>query len=233
MNKQYIFGLALASFLLANCKKENIETYNAGHYVQFTKLSSDTINLSFFFYPNVQSVDVDLPVKLIGKMSDQDLPYKLKVLADSTNATPDLYTIPDMFTFTKGQSQDTARITIKNRADLTTNTYKLTVQIAAAGDVQSGQAGYSRRVFMISNKVTKPAWWVGNVETLYLGKYTEKKFRAFMAVTGVGDINPYTDFEKRDLYLQFKHYLIEMKDAGTPVLEDDGTDMLSTVPLIG
>ncbi len=86
---------------------------------------------------------------------------------------------------------------------------------------------------MISNKVAKPAWWIGNVETLYLGKYTEKKFRTFMAVTGVGDITPYTDFEKRDLYLQFKHYLIAMKDAGTPVLEDDGTDMLSTVPLIG
>ncbi len=81
-----------------------------GIYVQFTKLSSDTINLSFFLYPSVQSVNVDLPVKLIGKMPDQDLQYKLEVVADSTNATPDLYSIPDMFTITKGQAQDTARI---------------------------------------------------------------------------------------------------------------------------
>lgn len=229
MNKQYILGLALVC-IIASCKKENLTTYNAGHYIQF--VSKDTVNFSFFFYAGQTEVDVALPVRLIGKMPEQDLPYKI-IPGDGTTLPAELFTIADGYAFKKGQPLDTAHIKIKNRADLATTSYKLFLTIATAGDVQPGQTSYNQRLYLVSNMVVKPAWWTSDVDTKYLGVYTEKKYRTFMAVTGVGDVTPYTDVEKRDLYLKLKSYLIAMKDAGTPVLEADGTDMLSTIPLIG
>jgi len=229
MNKLYIIGLALV-VTMAACKKENIQTYNAGQYVQFTL--KDTVSLSFFFYPGKSEVDVQLPVRLVGKMPEQDLQYKI-VAGEGTTLPAALYTIAPVFTFKKGQPVDTAHITIKNSAELTTNTYKLVIEMAADGDVQPGQTNYSQRLYTVNDMVSRPAWWDATNELRYLGVYTEKKFRTFMNVTGVGDLTPYTSVEQRDLFLKFKNYLIAMKDAGTPVLEADGTDMLSTVPLIG
>lgn len=233
MKRIYIAGLMLASCFLANCKKEEIAVYDTGHYVQFTNSNLDTISLSFFFYPNQDQVKVALPVKLVGLMPTEDLHYKIGVSGEGTTAMPAHYTLADEFVFRKGLAMDTAYVLINKRPDLATQTFTLALQIAADGDVLPGQTNYTRRIFRINDMISRPNWWNATVESTYLGRYTEKKFRTFMAVVGVGDITPYSSFEQRDLYLQFKYYLIRMKEAGTPVLEDDGTDMLSTVPLIG
>src|SRR5690606_18110983 len=110
---------------------------------------------------------------------------------------------------------------------------KLAFFIKNTDKVKSGQHEYSYHVIKFSDKVAKPVWWDANMDRLYLGIYSETKYRKFMEVTGVGDITTYSDSERRIIMLKFKYYLIEMKDKGTPVLLDDGSDMLASVPLIG
>jgi hypothetical protein len=233
MNKQSIIGLILFSCMLANCKKETIKLYDSGHYVQFTGSVLDTISLSFFFYPNQSQVDVALPVKMIGKMTAQDVHYKISTVSEGTTASADHYVLAPDYVFKKGQATDTAHVIIKNGADLATKTYIISLRIAADGDVQPGQTAYTTRVFKINDMISKPIWWNADMDRIYLGLYTDKKFRTFISVVGIGDISAYSPSEQRGFMLQFKYYLIAMKDAGTPVLEADGTDMLSTVPLIG
>lgn len=232
MKRSYI----LFSFLLTalySCKKEEMQVYNAAHYVQFTQSLADTTNFSFFFHPGKSEVTVAMPVRLIGKMPEGNLKYELQVDAKVTTAEAKHYSLPATFDFRQGLATDTAFITIKKTPELTTRTVVLAIGIGATGDVQPGQTSYVRKIFRINDMVTKPSWWDSNMDRFYLGDYTERKFRKFMEFTGVGDLGDKSNSEKTELIKRFKYYLIQMKDAGTPVLEDDGSDMLSTIPIAG
>jgi hypothetical protein len=226
----------LYSFLLIaffSCKKEEMPVYSAGHYIQFTQALTDTTNFSFFFHPGKDEVTVAMPLRLVGAMPEAPLRYELKVDAKATTAQSQHYSLPAGFEFRKGLAIDTAYLVIKKTPELATTTFLLAIEIAAAGDVLPGQTAYARRIFRINDMVTKPSWWDSNMDRFYLGEYTERKFRKFMEFTGVGDLSQKTDTEKTELIKRFKYYLIQMKDAGTPVLEDDGSDMLSTIPIAG
>lgn len=225
-------ALLLIAALMTGCKKQDITTYTAGRYIQFSNDYKDTIALSFFLYPAINEFNIALPVALTGKMTEQDLPYVLK--ADTASTAPaSLYTIANGYTIKKGLPTDTARIIIKKQAELKGKEVLLIINMAGSSELVPGQTTYTRRVLRISDKISKPAWWDGVMDLNYLGKYSDKKFSTFIQAVGEGDLSIYTTEQKRDLMLQFKYYLIRMRDAGTPVLEDNGTDMLSTVPLIG
>ncbi|WEK37006.1 MAG: DUF4843 domain-containing protein [Candidatus Pseudobacter hemicellulosilyticus] len=233
MKQSSFLIIAILSLLLTNCKKQEMEFYESGRYVQFTAAVTDTLTLSFFFYAGKPSVDMSLPVRMVGQMPSGNLSYQLKVDPQVTTAQAKHYTIPGSFTFRQGLATDSAVITINNSAELAQQQVLLALEITATDDLIPGQTNYIRKIIKINDMVSKPAWWAGTIETGYLGVYTEKKYRTFMAATGVGALNEYSPALQRELILQFKYYLIEMRDAGTPVLESDGTDMLSTVPIIG
>ncbi|RZS72643.1 uncharacterized protein DUF4843 [Pseudobacter ginsenosidimutans] len=232
MKRSYIFYSILITVFIS-CKKENMDVYKSGHYIQFTNSLADTTNLSFFFYPGKEEVTLALPLRLIGTMPEGNLQYQLKVDPKVTTAEAKHYSLPASFDFRQGLAIDTAYLTIKKSPELATTTYLLAIDIASTSDVQPGQTTYARRIFRINDMVTKPSWWDSNMDRFYLGVYTERKFRKFMEFTGVGDLSEKSDTEKTELIKRFKYFLIQMKDAGTPVLEDDGSDMLSTIPIAG
>lgn len=225
--------IGLATLLTASCKREEVQLYSGEQYVQFIGSVQDTIVFSFFFYPGQSEVQVPLPVKLVGFMPDKDLEYTIAVHQEGTTAAAEHFTIPSSFTFRKGLLRDTAYITVKNRPNLATNEVRLAFYIKDGTELQAGQSEYAYRVIKLSDRVSKPVWWDANMDRFYLGNYSELKFRKFMEVTGVGDLTTYSDPERRVLMLRFKYYLIEMKENGTPLLLEDGSDMLASVPLIG
>lgn len=232
---QYINKSIIALLIgvaLGGCKKVNLTTYNADRYLQFVADYRDTVALSFFLYPKQEQFKVALPIKLTGQITTQDLPYSLKV-NEATTASAKLFSIPQSYSFHTGLPVDTAYVTINKLPELKGKEVLLVLDMAGGPNFLIGQTINTRRVIRISDKVSKPSWWDAVMETTYLGKYTDKKFATFIQVVGEGDISIYSDEKKRDMMLQFKYYLIKMRDAGTPVLEDDGTDMLSTIPLIG
>lgn len=223
--------------VMSACKKQELPVYTGGYYVQFLPAVKDaakidTLSVSFFFYPGQPQVQIAMPVELIGLMPGEDLHYKVQIDTPTT-ASADQYSMAQEFVFRKGRTTDTAFITIINKPELATVTRLIAVKIIPGDDVQPGATIFARRLFWISDMVSKPTWWDANMDNVYLGKYTEKKFRLFMQVTGVGDLGKLDFNLQRSYMLQFKAYLIAQKDAGTPVLEADGTDMLATVKLIG
>lgn len=216
-----------------SCQKREISVYESGRYVQFTKVNTDTTNFSFFFYGGRNEVTYAIPVKLIGTMPSSNISYRIEVDEKISTAPSSIYSFDNNQSFRMGIAQDTVYITFKNQSDLLTNTYMLALKIVENNEVKPGQTNYSTRVFKINDIVVQPSWWTGDMITRHLGVYSEKKFRVFMQATGEGDLSIFTPAEQRIHMLKFKYYLIEQKDKGTPVLMEDGRDMLSTVPLIG
>ena len=232
--KQFaIILLVVTGLILQSCSKREIPAYKGDHYIQFTTAFTDTLQFSFFFHPGKSEVDLAMPVILTGTMPEKDLNYLIEVVQDKTNAPSTTYTLPAVFKYRAGFAQDTAHIVFKNIPQLATEAVLLTIRIKDTEAVKAGQTNYAYRVFKISDLIAKPVWWNAEMDRFYLGIYSEKKFRAFMDVTGVGDLTAFDPSQQRVLMLQFKYYLIEMKENGTPLLLEDGSDMLASLPLIG
>lgn len=229
-NILFIMGLLLA---FTACKKEKMTVYSSPQFIQFANRIEDTIILSFFFYPNQDQVTVALPVKLTGFMPAEDLKYEIGTDATLTSASAQHYSLASEYVYRKGRTSDTARLVIKKAPDLNSKSFYLVVQMKGGSTVFPGQIEYQKRVIKINNIISRPSWWNTAMVTTYLGAYTDRKYSKFIEVVNVGDLSLFTVSEQRELMLQFKYYLIEMRDAGTPVLEEDGKDMLSTIPLIG
>lgn len=215
------------------CKKEEIELYKSGHYIQFTQEDKDTSIISFFLYPNLNQIKIPLELKLIGIMPIRELSYRIKINKTETTASVEHYHLPQKMVFKPGQALDTAYILFNNKADLKTEKKKLTLEIIESEDIKPGQTNYIKRVFYISDIISKPNWWNDRIEFYGLGKYSDDKFRLFIEVTGIGELDKYDEYTQRNYMLQFKYYLIKKKNEGNPVIDSEGNDMLSTVPILG
>ena len=232
MKSVQLLFITIILLIFTSCKKEKIPVYSSPDFIQFQTNIKDTITVSFFFYAKAKEVEVALPMKFIGFLPTKDLKYSIEVDKAST-APPSFYQVPNTFTYGMGKAADTARIIIKKDPAMATKSFLLILNIVESGDLFPGQISHIRKVISINDMVSKPGWWNDEMTRSYLGVYTELKYRKFMDVTGVGDLSLYDKSQQRVYMLQFKYYLMDMKAKGTPVLEADGTDMLSTIPLIG
>jgi hypothetical protein len=231
-NKLLIWTMAAAICFTA-CKKEEIDLFGTNRYVQFTSDIRDSIAFSFFFHPGKEEERIPLPVKLVGDLGIQDQGYKIEVMPGESTAPTGNYSLPAEQIFHKGTAKDTAWVTVKKTPDLDHREVRLVLRIAGSKELGPGQTDCTFKVIRITSTVSKPIWWDANMNTYYMGRYSEKKFRIFMDVTGVGDLTPLNNNQRLILMLQFKYYLIRQKENGTPVYMEDGADMLSTVPLLG
>jgi hypothetical protein len=92
-------------------------------------------------------------------------------------------------------------------------------------DFGLGSNGYNGAIIRITNMITKPQWWSTTVTNYFLGAYSDAKYRVFIKVTGVADFDSSNPGLLREYTNQVKRHLIKMKEAGTPELEDDGSEM--------
>lgn len=233
MKKYSFIYIVIALICFSSCKKEQIPVYSSPDFIQFASDVTDTVTVSFFFHPNADQVEVALPMQLIGFMPAKDIKYNIEVDSKATTALPSYYQLPSGFVYGEGKVSDTARIIIKKDPAMATQSFLLVLNIVESGDVFPGQLTKITRVISMNDMVSQPSWWDALMVRSYLGVYTELKYRKFMEVTGIGNLSLYDMSQQRVYMLQFKYYLMDMKVAGTPVLEADGTDMLSTIPLIG
>lgn len=226
-----IVGLGAIPFF--NCQKQDIMLYNDGHYIQFTGSWQDTTILSFFFHPGKEEVDIGFPVRLVGHMLDTDLEYFIEVDQTQTTAGEANFNVRSSYRFRTGRQVDTAYVTFRKTPNLQSEEVRLAFYIRDTPNVKAGQTEYIYQIVKINDMVSKPNWWDTNMDRYYLGVYSEAKYRTFMEVTGVGDMSQYDEHQRRIFMLQFKYYLLEMKENGKPLLLEDGSDMLDSVPLIG
>jgi hypothetical protein len=225
----YLLMLALVT--AAACKKDNILLYNGDSYIQFSKSYVDSSLFSFLALPDKDQALTPMPVELVGMPMNKDRTYKIAVVKELTSASAANYSVPDSFTLKAGHIIDTAWITVKKTPDIAVKPVRLVLQIASSNDLKAGQAEYAVSILYISNVIAKPDWWDQDVTDNYLGDYSDKKYKLFIQVTGLSDLNASDATQLQYYTILFKNYLLREKDAGRTVYEDNGTEM--TVALIG
>ena len=213
------------------CTREDILEYDSVKFIQFTKSYEDSTNISFMFFPGKNRLEIPISLDLMGMSTDANFEYKLLVDEENTTAEAIHFDLPENTMFRAGQYTDTCMLVLKKTADLKSHPVKLVLKLEGNEQVAVGQHEYSRAIIWISDNVSKPAWWVGDVVDYYLGEYSDTKFTLFIREVGVADLSKATESEIRNYSLKFKYYLQEMKRNGTPEREPDGTEI--TVPVLG
>jgi hypothetical protein len=223
-----LFALAVLS---ASCKKDEIDTYTGGTYIQFTRSYNDSSLFSFLALPDDDEGNVPISVQMTGMPENRDRQFKISVVPQGTTATSAHYTLPSSFTLRANRVVDTAWITVKKTPDISVKPVKLTMKMEKTDDFEIGQTDHAAIILYISNVVARPDWWDGNVEGRFLGEYSDKKLLLFIQVTSVSELDPDNENEVRYYTLMFKNYLLKEKDAGRTVYEENGAEM--QVAMIG
>ena len=224
-------AMITALVLMQSCKKDEIMLYDAGDHVQFNKSYTDSSMFSFLALPNEDEAQAPLVIELVGKPSGKDRQYKISVVKDQSTATPQHYSLPANFTLKANRTQDTAWITVKKLPDISVKPVRLVLMIESTDELKYGQIDYCVSILNISNVIARPDWWNQTVEWYYLGEYSDKKFKLFIQVTGLSEINSANIDEVRYYTMKLKSYLLKEKDAGRTVYEENGQEM--TVEMIG
>lgn len=229
MKKIYILLTGLL-ILIFSCTEDKIMTYNAGDYIQFSKIVTDSSTCSFLIDPSISEIKYPIAVELVGTPKEVDRKFRLGVLEKLTDAPKANYQLQESYTFRAGKVRDTCWLTIKKTPEIAVKPVRLVVKLEDSGDFKVGQTEYSASIIYISNKASKPNWWNDLVTAFYLGEYSDKKYRLFISLTKKIDIDISNTIELRDNTLVLKYYLQKEKDAGRTVFEEDGREM--TVALI-
>ena len=228
--KKYLY-IIISLFLVISCEQVQLETFGEQKYVQFVDAYKDSTTLTFVFFPNQTTINYPLEVKLLGRMEDKDINYKLKVVSEGTTAPANMYSIPENQVLHKGNITGLAQIQFIKSPELDIEAYRIEVEIIDSEDAFAGETIHTRKIFWISNLIAQPEWWDATIIKSFMGAYSDLKYIEFIKVSGTGDLTDKTPGEIRSLCLKFKYYLQQREDAGDPVKEADGANM--TVPVLG
>ena len=224
MKKYIIYILGLLFFV--SCQEEKLDTFSGERYISFSKsVETDSVSLSFFFYPGKDRVIVPLEICLAGLPLEKDMDYKIEVNDKFTTAESKCFNLPENLVFEKGKIKDTVYVELINSPELKEKEVKLLLNIVENENFIPGAIPYRFAKIVFSDIISQPEWWDDDVTDYYLGDYSEKKFKLFMQVTGIGDLQGLHASEIRSYAIQFKYYLIKEKEAGRTVYEDNGAEM--------
>lgn len=246
--KRYVLLLVLVSIaLFSACDEQDIEAFGDRHEVYFLKYfmdekapgtaKADSTDVTFFFAkPTDDHVMAELIVVLAGRPITEDLHFGLKVVDEMTTATPNEYTLEDVYTF-RARSipedaemiQDTIQIRMNKsqRLDDLKDGVRLVVEIVPTDGVYAGQYERSRTVIHLTKDAVRPLWWTKEVEAYLLGSYSSLKYKTFLEnVPGAYDldgamIEAHPD-EALKLVRAFKAWL-----AGNPIYDDENYEWMS------
>lgn len=229
-------GLMIQEVYSTDIYGNPIEYRDSASY-SFAGLEDDTKTLKARVY-----------VKTIGGLVDYDRPYVMKIdAAGTTGVVNEDYSLDgNKFIIKAGQAADTVLVTLNRSAKLHSKTIRVTVRLEAndyfdlpiaeyknssAWNVDGKQNSAVSYLIKFDEKYKEPSYWdwFGND---YFGKFSATKYVTLNAVMGwkLSDWN-YAgssgakialgkfDFAARTL----RDYLQKMANAGTPVLEDDGS----------
>jgi hypothetical protein len=182
----------LSLFFFLACSEENLGKFSGDVvYISFTKdASKDSIVYSFQTYPSGEII-ADVPVRIRGHWLTEARAFTVSVEPDSTDLPATAYELPEKCEFTPGQELDTIKIKfLNNFEDLKNKSYRLFLRIDESETVKQGEYAYRVAKFYVSDKLEKPIWWSRNdgtenrpynvVEEVYLGKYSEDKYKLFL-----------------------------------------------------
>lgn len=212
---------------LISCSKDAVDEYGETNYVYLAKDSADIkevepIEYSFAFHPGAEMDTVPVLVKLIGRLSDQDRLVTLKVEASQTTALTGDYQLPAPMVLRAGRAVDTIALVLHNSDRLKTGKFKIRLVLEANEHFQPGPPANRYIDITFSDMIARPGWWDNVVETNFLGRYSDAKYRLFIEATGVADMTGLPETEQRAYAIIFRDFLARGRENGEVYEDENG-----------
>ncbi len=227
-----IFIPVFAAFLWA-CSEDKFTTYDSDRFLYFTRgITADSITESFFFYPGEDTHEIKLELAFAGMPAGENMTYRVDVDESLTTAVKgtDFDYEPDQ-TWEAGKEKDTLAVKLIKTAKLENEMVRVVLKLTPTRDFALGPTGNAKSQRMIfTSMAIAPSWWTSDIVRYYLGEYSDAKYAKFIEVTGISDMSGMGPTELRYYSLRLKYHLVEMKNAGTPVMDGD---VEMTVPIVG
>ncbi|MDR1414319.1 MAG: DUF4843 domain-containing protein [Odoribacteraceae bacterium] len=230
--KRYLLPIAALLLAIAACQRDHITVYDADNYVHFARRFVDSSSFSFVSYPTDNEYNYPVVVSLIGKAANRDRAYNVDVIDNYTTAPAANYALPATFAIKANAVADTFYVKLVKTPDLQSGSIRLALRVSGSDELLVGETERTVFVLWYTDRITRPSWWDSTMESAFLGRYSDSKYRLFIQVTGVGDMTGMEYYDKRYYTLIFKNWLREQAAAGHTVYEDDNFTVMS-VALIG
>lgn len=236
---KHLFVPVLGISLLFACKKSDLVSYTQPDMIYFYKdyynTDKDSMVYSFAIRPDALTSDtVKIPLRIMGAAIDRDRTVNIKVVADSSTALEQQYTL--LPTIVPAGSYTTyVPLLVKRTAELKTTEVRLLLEVGESADFKPGvynsassasRAGGSIRYpVRINDFLTKPSNWDSFI-TYYFGTYSQVKFKLVIAVTGrsqfltSGD-DPVTISQMTYYKILCRNYLAGYNAVNPPLLDEN------------
>ena len=204
-----------------SCKQEDVSLFKSQDMLYIPNSVNENIRfIPFYHNPGKEQIEVKFLVNLIGQEQDVDREYKIVVVDSLTTANKEDYEL-DKFIFRKGLFEDTLTVKVNKTAHLSTKLVTLTLELVP--NENFNVAYESKKLVEISfdNLVSRPEWWDSEVEEIYLGAYSQKKYELLFIATGVSSIENLEPAAIRDVALKLKVYISKngiTEDGGLPMI---------------
>lgn len=245
-----IITLFVIVVALTACEEEEIQTFNGNEVVYFrwaidgrgtATQKTDSIAYTFAYElpSEVTSYLISVPVKVQGFKSDEDRAITVKVKEESTAQKDIHYTIPEDVVIPANAYVGYIPVTFNRTEDMKTEVLSLKLQLLENENFKVDLYGeeisynsnrvlsYSEFEITVSDILTEPDRW--STLERWIGAFSVKKFYLFAEVNNIPLPNYDIEFDQVTFWGHldiFKAYLEAQKNAGTPVLEEDGTEMV-------
>lgn len=208
MKKYILFVILIGN--LCGCHIDETSIYGSGRYVHFATVQGmDSVHVSFANYPDQKELTLYFKVNLIGDLLLEPTSYVLAVVDSLTTAPQENYDFPENPLFKPQQISDTLAVKIIYTESLKDKQETLVLEIKEGVFISHGLRNQHRIKILFDAIPCQPIWWDQEVEKVYLGKYSNTKFREFILCTRVSDLTGMNPSLKRAYALQFKKYIEE------------------------
>lgn len=237
---KYIIALLFVSVTLLSCEKElmNFDNEKADVYFQdggtlYPSLASDSLYVSFSFTKSLDSVR-NIIIAVTGGRVDRNRPYRLKLNPLST-AIPGVHfeALPESFMIKKNMLTDTIKLKLKRIPEMQTQTFEIILDLFPSDDfgtnlisrtVSGKQIKTTTKKIRFDDIIRRPGRWLDG----HFGVFSRAKL--FYICEYFETTPQYLDTEIipaecASLGRILQRVLNQLKASGTPVLEEDGTEM--------
>lgn len=222
-----LYIILIISSWLVGCSKDAVDQYGDESFVFFVNKGDDTsalklIEYSFAFHPGADKDTIPLLMKLMGKLKEENRPVAVKVDAAHTTALASDYQLPATIHVRGGRAVDTLLLVLNKSDRLKTEKFKIRIALQPNEFFQLGPAANRFVDITFSDMIARPDWWTSVVETNFLDKYSDTKYRLFIEATGIADMTGLAETEQRAYAIIFRDFLARGRENGEEYVDENG-----------
>jgi len=232
--------ILLSILLTFSCRKSELMTFDGDRMLYFSRNSIDSLNVNFsLLADDRKDTVVKIPIMLLGLPLNKPTTFEISIDPATNASKGEDFNMTSQLSFPAHKSSDTLEIKFIRTAKLAAKEYVLSLSLKPTPDFNTtsfnfdskGVAARRVRIFF-SDIFPMTKRWKGIDGRLgteyYLGRFTKKKMKLISSLYPKWSFqNLYDNIDRNGLFFGnlLQSHLKKNKEAGAPVLEDDGTLM--------